>query len=71
MNVPEKVEQAAAGQIICEQTRADLDKIEQTVAGPANIEQTVAGLAKFEPTAAGPEVNCLVVSLCALIFIPS
>ena len=72
MSLFEKVEQAA-DQIMCEQTRADLDKIqqvvagpaiiEQTEAGPAIIEQTVIGLVKFEPAAADPKVNYLVVSL--------
>ena len=81
MSLFEKNEQVAADQIICEQTRADLDKIQQVVADPAIIEQTVAvpaivehavaGLVKFEPTAADPEVNCLVISLCTPILIPS
>ena len=66
----EKAEQAASGQIIFEQTRGDLDKIKQIVDDQANVELAVAGLAKLEPAAAGPKVNCLVVSLCALIFIP-
>ena len=80
MSLFEKVEQAA-DQIMCEQTRADLDKIQQVVAdpaiieqavdGPAIIEQTVAGMVKFEPAAAVPEVNCLVVSLCTPILMPS
>ena len=57
----EKVEQTAANQIICEQTRDYLDKTEHAVAGPANSEQAVTGRAKLEPAAACPEVNCLVV----------
>ena len=64
------IKQAAANQIICEDTRANLERIEQVVAGPANVEQAVAGLVKFEPAAAGPEVNCLVALLCALFLIP-
>ena len=67
MSLFEKNEQVAADQIICEQTRADLDKIWQVVAGPAIIEQAVVGLSKFEPAAAGPDLNCLVDLLCALI----
>ena len=61
----EKVEQTAADQIICEQTRNDLDKTEHAVGGPTNSEQAVICLAKFEL-----EVNCLVVLLCALFLIP-
>ena len=61
----EKVEQMAADQIICEQTRNDLDKTEHAVGGPTNSEQAVICLAKFEL-----EVNCLVVLLCALFLIP-
>ena len=63
----EKTEQVSAGQIICEQAWGELDKITQVVAVPANVELVVAGLAELEPAAAGPKVNCLVVSLCALI----
>ena len=66
----EKIEQTAADQIICEQTRDNLDKTEHTVSCPANSEQAVTGLAKFEPVAVAPKVNCLVASLCALFFIP-
>ena len=67
----EKAEQAAAGQIIFEQTRGDLDKIKQMVDGPANFELAVAGLAKLETTAAGLKVNCLLVSLCTPFSIPA
>ena len=67
----EKAEQAATAQIIFEQTRGDLNKIKQMVDDPTNVELAVAGLAKLEPAAAGPKVNCLVVSLCALLLIPA
>ena len=62
----EKVEQAA--HLLAD--KGHLDKIVQVVADPTNVKLLVVGVAEFEPAAAGPEVNCLVVSLCALIFIP-
>ena len=62
----EKVEQVVAGQIICEQMRANLDKIEQVVAGPINVELAVAGLVKSKLAAGSPEIDCFIVLFCAL-----
>ena len=67
----EKAEQTSAGQIICEKARGILDKIKQVVAVPANVKLVVAGQAKLEPATAGPKVNCLLVSLCVLNFMPT
>ena len=63
----EKTEQASARQIICEQARGDLDKINQVVTALANVKLVAAGLVELEPPAAAPNVNILLVSLCALL----